>query len=98
MPGYRHKVVLCSHLKYLICDCIQLLLFALSDSILKHELSSDNKAVYCLELTKIVSRQGPSAYFCAREQGRDLVLGHQHCAQILAWVLERKWCVHISAQ
>ena len=34
----------------------QILLFAMSDSILKHELSSDNKVVYCLELTKIVCR------------------------------------------
>ena len=63
-----------------------------------HELSSNNKAVDCPELTKIVCRQGPSSHFCAQEQGRDLVLGHRHRARILAWVLEKKWCIHISAQ
>ena len=39
--------------------------FALSDTILKHVLSSENKAVDCLELTKIVCTLGPGAHFCA---------------------------------
>ena len=38
----------------------------------------------CPELTKNVCTQEPSSHFCARVQGRDLVLGHRHCAQILA--------------
>ena len=39
--------------------------FALSDTILKHALSSKNKAVDCLELTKIVYTLGPGALFCS---------------------------------
>ena len=107
VPGYRHKMVLCSHFEYQICDCVITLSksyvtvyivtsFRL-DAILKHELSTKNKAVDCPDLTKIVCTQGPSAHFCARGQGRDLVLGHPHRAQFQAWVLE-KGCVHVRAQ
>ena len=39
--------------------------FTLSDATLKYELSSENKAVDCGELTKIVCTQGPNAHFCA---------------------------------
>ena len=56
-----------------ICDCVHS--YALSDSILKHELSSENKAVDCPELTKIVCTEGSGTHFCA---------------QILSWVPEKK--------
>ena len=59
-------------------------------AILKHSLSSENKAVDCPEPTKIVCTQGPGAHFCARVQGQDLVFGHPHRARILAWVLEKR--------
>jgi len=68
--------------------------FSLSDAILKHEPSSENKAVDCPELTKIVCSQGPGAHFCARVQGRDLVLGCRHRVRILVWVLEKRVCSH----
>ena len=42
--------------------------------------------------------EGPDAHFSTRVQGRGLVLGHRHFAQILAWVRLKKGCVHISAQ
>ena len=50
----RQKMVLCSHLEYLICNyrCRWLLHLTLSDTILKLELSSENKAVDCPKLTK----------------------------------------------
>ena len=74
LPGYRHKTVLCSHFEYpILCDCVHS--YALSDSILKHELSSENKAVDCPELTKIVCTEGSGTHFCA---------------QILSWVPEKK--------
>ena len=44
-----------------ICDCVHS--YALSDSILKHELSSENKAVDCPELTKIVCTEGSGTPF-----------------------------------
>ena len=50
MPGYWHKMVLCSHIEYPICDCVHS--YSISPrqtSILKHELGSENKAVDCLE-------------------------------------------------
>ena len=68
--------------------------FTLSDAIFKHELSSENKAVDCPELTKIVYTQGPGVHFFARIQGPDLVLGHRHGARILAWALEKSVCSH----
>ena len=74
-----------------------LLYFALSDAILKHELSSENKAVDFPKLTKIVCTQGPSAHLCARVQGQDLVdlvLGHRYRGRILAWVLDTRVCSH----
>ena len=70
VPGYQHKMVLCSHFEYPIYDGIH------GYSISPCQTSifgSENKAVDCLELTKIVCRQGPSVYFCAEEQGRDLL-------------------------
>ena len=42
---------------------------------LKHGLSTENKAVDCPDLIKIVCTQGLGAHFCARVQGLDLVLG-----------------------
>ena len=42
------------------------------DAIMEDELSTENKAVDCPDLTKIVCTQGPGAHFCARVQGRDL--------------------------
>ena len=42
------------------------------DAIMEAELSFENKAVDCSDLTKIAYTQGPGAYFCARIQGRDL--------------------------
>ena len=42
------------------------------DAIMKDELSTENKAVDCPDLTKIACTQGPGAHFCARVQGRDL--------------------------
>ena len=76
--------------------CTYLLHFALSDAILKHELSSENKAVDYPELTKIAWTQGPGAHFGALVQGRDLVLEHRHHrhARILACVLEKRVCSH----
>ena len=44
------------------------------DAIMEDELSIENKAVDCSGVTKIACIQGPGAYFCARIQGRDLVL------------------------
>ena len=43
VAGYRHKMVLGSHLKYLICNRVQLLHFTLSDAILKHILVASTK-------------------------------------------------------
>ena len=42
------------------------------DAIMEDELSIENKAVDCPDLTKIACTQGPGAHFCARVQGRDL--------------------------
>ena len=96
VPEFLRKMALCSHFEYPICDCVHSysMHFAPSDAILKHEPSSENKAVDCPELTKIVFSQGPGAH--ALVQGRDLVLGHRHRARILAYL--KKGCVHISAQ
>ena len=71
-----------------------LLHFAPSDAILQYELSTENKAVDCQELTKIMCTQGAGAHCCVQVQGRDLVLGHRHRARILAWVLKKKVCSH----
>ena len=73
---------------------IVVLHFALSDATLKYELSSKNKAVDCTKLTKIVCTQGPSAHFCARVQGLDLILRHRHHARILVWVPKKRVCSH----
>ena len=60
-----------------ICDSVHS--YALSDSILKHELSSENKAVDCPELTKIVCRGGPGAHFCARKRLRPCTRAPSPC-------------------
>ena len=111
VPGYQHKMVLCSHFEYPICDCIySYSISPCQTSILKHELGSENKAVDCLELTKIVCRQGPSAYFCAEEQGwilvwvlEKMVRSHQCPAGTVFWVLMSVnavllWCVIIRTR
>ena len=78
LPGYRHKTVLCSHFEYpILCDCVHS--YALSDSILKHELSSENKAVECPELTKIVCKEGPGAHFYARKRLRPCTRAPAPC-------------------
>ena len=61
MPGYWHKMVLCSHIEYPICDCVHS--YSISPrqtSILKHELGSENKAVDCLEL--VPENKGETLY------------------------------------
>lgn len=83
----RQKMVLCSHLEYLICNyrCTWLLHLTLSDTILKLELSSENKAVDCPRTHDgSLCLQGPI----------DLVLGRWHYARMLAWVLEVWMCSH----
>ena len=60
-----------------ICDCVHS--YALSDSILKHELSSENKAVDCPELTKIVCKEGPGAHFYARKRLRPCTRAPAPC-------------------
>ena len=60
-----------------ICDCVHS--YALSDSILKHELSSENKAVECPELTKIVCKEGPGAHFYARKRLRPCTRAPAPC-------------------
>ena len=57
VPSYRHIMVLCSHFENPICDCVH------SYSISKHELSSENKAVDCPQLTKIVCMLRLGAHF-----------------------------------
>ena len=80
VPRYRHKMVLCSHFEFPICDLQRSLsYFAVADAFLKPELDSEKKAVDFPELTKIVCTHGPGAHFCAR---------------ILAWVLEKRVCSH----
>ena len=60
VPGYRQKIVSCSHLElhgYSISP--------LFDAILKLELSSQYKAVDYPRTSKTVCTQEPGAYFCA---------------------------------
>ena len=66
--GSWHKMVLCSHFEYPICDCVHsFLYFALSDAIFKHhEVNSEYKAMAARELTKTMCTQGPSAHYCSR--------------------------------
>ena len=45
------------------------------DAIMEDELSIENTAVDCQDLTKIAYTPGLGAHFCARVQGLDLVLG-----------------------
>ena len=76
MPRYRNEMVLCSHFEYPIMWLrTSLLHFALSDAILKNELSAENTAVDCPDLTKIVCTAVLGAHFSAQVQGLDLVLG-----------------------
>ena len=45
------------------------------DAIMEDELSIENTAVDCPDLTKIAYTPGLGAHFCARVHGLDLVLG-----------------------
>ena len=73
---------------------IEILQFALSDSILKHELSNEYKALNCPRSKKTVCTQGPHAHFCARVQGLDFSFGHRPALRLnsIAWYL-KKGCV-----
>ena len=51
-------------------------------------LTASTKQWTVPKLTKSVPTQGPSALFRDRVQGRNLVSGHKHLAQILVCVLE----------
>ena len=76
-----------------------LLHFALSDAILKHELSTENKAVDCPDLTKIGCTSGLGAHFCAQVQGLDLVLwSDTGTVPKFQRRYLKKGCVYISAQ
>ena len=66
-----------------------------SDSILKHELSNEYKAVSCpRSKTNGVHTQEPHAHFCARVQGLDLSFGRRPASPLnsIAWYL-KKGCV-----
>ena len=70
VSGYRHKMVLCSHLEYSICDCVLLLHFALSDAILKHELSSGEQSSGLPGTYKNCVHKGTRRPLLYRVQGR----------------------------
>ena len=82
MPGYWHKMALCSHLVYSICNCKL-------DAIMKLSLAKSTKQWISKGLTNSVGTQGPGALFSARKQGLDLVLGHRVGARIRALALEK---------
>ena len=83
VPGYRHKMVLCSHFEYPICVCVPFSNMSLAPS---------TKQWIARNLQKLCAHRDPV-------QGLDLGLGKRAGARILAWVLEKKKrCVNISAR
>ena len=105
VPGYWHKIVLCSALstRYVSVYIITRFRPFRHHIILKSELSRDLvkfSGLPCNLQSRCANRVPVPTHFSARVQGLHIVFRHRHYTQIGAWVLHKAkgHSVHISAR
>ena len=90
VPGYRHKMALCSQLECPICNRVHSYSLSLCHTLFWNlRIARSTKQWISPELNKNAVHTGTRCPLSTR-----VLLRHRHGAQVLSWVLEKRVCSH----